>query len=151
MNPHAWPAAIEEILRYESPIQMTEPRRRQRDVRLGDVLIPAGESIALLYGSGNRDDRRFEDGDRFDVRRRATWHLAFGDGIHFCLGAHLARLEAAVALPLLLDEFGDYELAEEPTRIRSAVLRSVLRLPIARGPRRGRRAKLPLAAPIGSN
>jgi cytochrome P450 len=93
-HPDGWRAAIEEILRFESPIQVTDGRRTLRDVRVGDVIIPSGESVALIYGSGNRDERQFEDPDGFDVRRQPTRHLAFGEGIHFCLGAPLARLEA---------------------------------------------------------
>ncbi|WP_437649305.1 cytochrome P450 [Sorangium sp. So ce362] len=93
--------AFEEALRYDAPVQCLA-RRARRDVRVGDAEIPAESSLLLLYGSANRDPRRFADPDRFDpARPDAASHLSLGYGIHFCLGAPLARLEARVALEAL--------------------------------------------------
>jgi cytochrome P450 len=108
------PAAIEEMLRFESPAQAL-PRILRREVVLHGVAIPEGAQVRLLWGSANRDERTFPDPDRFDTTRDARGHLAFGQGIHFCLGAHLARLEARVAFEELLARIPDYRLAEPPT------------------------------------
>ena len=108
------PSAIEEMLRYESPAQAL-PRIARREVELHGTTIPAGAQVRLLWGSANRDERAFPDPDRFDATRDARGHLAFGQGIHFCLGAHLARLEARVAFEELLARIPDYRLAEPPT------------------------------------
>jgi cytochrome P450 len=78
---------------------------------IDDTVIPKGAKALLLYGSANRDPRKFEDPDRFDIHRNVTGHLAFGHGVHFCLGAHLARLEVATAVDHLLDEVDGLELA----------------------------------------
>jgi len=93
----------------------TLPRIARRDVVLHGVTIPAGAQVRLLWGSANRDERAFPDPDRFDTTRDARGHLAFGQGIHFCLGAHLARLETRVAFEELLARIPDYRLAEPPT------------------------------------
>lgn len=130
-HPEGWPDAIEEVLRFESPIQSIDHRRATRDVQIADTVIPAGDGVALMYGSGNRDDRQFDDPDRFDIRRKAGRNLSFGEGVHFCLGAHLARLEASIALPMLLAELGDYEVVAKPARVQSFLLRSIWRLEVA--------------------
>jgi cytochrome P450 len=96
------PAFVEETLRHEGPVQLSM-RRTTRAVELAGVAIPAGAMVIPLLGSANRDDRRFEDPDRFDLHRPERAHLAFGQGIHFCLGAALARLEAQVAVEAYLD------------------------------------------------
>lgn len=94
--------AIEEALRHDAPVQCLV-RRARRDARVGDAEIPAGSAILVLYGAANRDPRRFTEADRFDAARPdAGAHLSLGHGIHFCLGAPLARLEARVALETLL-------------------------------------------------
>jgi cytochrome P450 len=117
-EPTRIPGAIEEMVRYESPAQAL-PRIARRDVELHGTTIPAGAQVRLLWGSANRDERAFPDPDRFDPTRDARGHLAFGQGIHFCLGAHLARLEARVAFEELLARIPDYRLAERPTWRRS--------------------------------
>jgi cytochrome P450 len=105
--------AIEEILRQESPAQGLF-RLALEDVELGGVTIPAGAKVMLHYGAANRDERYFADPDAFDVHRAdADKHLAFGKGIHFCLGAPLARLELKIALPLLFDRLSNLRLAAE--------------------------------------
>ena len=91
------PNAIEELLRYEAPSPI-QSRWVSRDVELHGTVIPRGSKLALLNGSGDRDERHFEDPDRFDVRRVIDRHLAFGYGTHSCIGAALARLEGKVGL-----------------------------------------------------
>lgn len=117
-EPARIPAAVEEMLRFESPAQAL-PRIARRDVSLHGATIPSGAQVLLLWGSANRDDRAFPDADRFDAARDARGHLGFGQGIHFCLGAHLARMEARIAFEELLARIPDYRLAEPPTWRRS--------------------------------
>ena len=112
------PNAIEEMLRYEAPAQAL-PRIATRDVELHGVKIPEGSLVRLIWGSANRDEREFSDPDRFDVQRPIRRHLTFGHGVHFCLGANLARLEARVAFEELLERAPLYELEEEPGWITS--------------------------------
>jgi cytochrome P450 len=81
-----------------------------RDVEHYDRIVPAGSTILLLLSSANRDERRFPDGDRFDVTRSISQHLTFGFGIHFCLGASLARAEGRIALEEILKRFPDWEI-----------------------------------------
>jgi cytochrome P450 len=104
------PAAIEEVLRYRSPLQwvMRTPRR---DVELHGQVIPAGKLVLPVIGSANRDPKQFRDPNRFDITREPNAHVAFGHGIHACLGAPLARLEARIALTDLLDRLEEIRLA----------------------------------------
>jgi cytochrome P450 len=95
------PQLVEEVLRYDSPVQVIF-RRTTQAVELPGATIPARAAVFLLLGSANRDGQQFPDPDRFDVQRNPRDHLAFGYGIHYCLGAELARLEAKVALEVLL-------------------------------------------------
>ncbi len=104
------PAAVEETARWGSPVQWVT-RTATTDYRVDDVVIPRGARTLLFYAAANRDAAKFEDPDRFDIHRNTTGHLAFGHGLHFCLGAHLARLEAAAAIDCLLDEVDGLELA----------------------------------------
>lgn len=121
---------VEEALRYDAPVQFLF-RSATRDVELAGTVIPQGSIVLPLYASGNRDERRFPDPDRFDVRRNAQGHLAFGLGIHFCLGAPLARLEARVAFTELLRRFPALRLAGAIERVDSPFLRGVKRFPLA--------------------
>jgi cytochrome P450 len=119
--PELLPSAIEEVLRYRSPLQwmMRTPRH---DVQVRGQTIPAGSLILPVIGSANRDPRQFPDAGRFDVARDPNRHLAFGHGIHFCLGAALSRLEARIALSDLLARFDRLELAlDGPWEPRSAL------------------------------
>jgi len=103
------PQAIEEILRYEAPSPV-QARTVLRDVDYYGETVPEGSIMVLLNGSGNRDDRHFADGDRFDIHRSIDHHLSFGYGLHFCLGAALARLEGRVALDEVLKRWSDWDV-----------------------------------------
>ncbi|MCR9092615.1 MAG: cytochrome P450 [bacterium] len=108
-DPSLIPAAVEEVLRYDSPVQGLS-RVTTRDVEIRDRVIPKGARVHLLYASANRDPRVFADPDRFDITRTPNNHLAFGFGIHFCLGASLARLELRIGIETLLERAPDYRL-----------------------------------------
>jgi cytochrome P450 len=108
-DPDLLPAAIEEVVRYEAPVQFLA-RKTTRPVTLHGVTMPAGEWVLLLHAAANRDERRFDDAESFDVTRKPTRHLGFGDGIHFCLGAPLARLQARAALRSILNTIPEYEV-----------------------------------------
>jgi cytochrome P450 len=113
------PAAVEEALRWEAPVQFAA-RQAMRDVTLSGVAIPARLPVTVALGSANHDDSRWPEPERFDVRREPQTHLAFADGEHFCLGAHLARIEGAVALNAILDRLGGLRLdpdAAEPYEV----------------------------------
>jgi cytochrome P450 len=124
-----WPHAVEELNRMESPAQALS-RTATRDVTLHGLTIPAGARVMLLWGSANHDEREFPDPEVFDVTRRSPRHLAFSHGIHFCLGANLARLEARVALEEWHHRFPSYELAGEPVRARSIWARTYRSIPL---------------------
>jgi beta-dihydromenaquinone-9 omega-hydroxylase len=121
--------AVEEALRHTAPIQGMY-RSALDDYRVGDATIPRGGRVLLLFGAANRDPRRYPDPDAFDVSRNPGDHLGFGTGIHFCLGAHLARLEAIVVLEQLagrvraIERAGEYGWRENPS------LRGLARLPL---------------------
>jgi cytochrome P450 len=106
------PGAIEEFLRYESPLNLSTLRYTVEPVAVGDTVIPADEVVFLALCSANRDPARFAGPDRLDVRRNANTHLAFGHGIHHCVGAPLARLEGEIVLKALLDRFPRWEATE---------------------------------------
>jgi len=129
-TPAMIPAMIEETLRYDSPVQ-TLFRQAVDDVELAGTKIPKDSIVLPVFASANRDAERFEDADRFDVTRNPRGHVAFGFGIHFCLGASLARLEARVGFEELLARVGNLELLEPmPDYVDSFLLRgpSSLRL-----------------------
>ena len=107
------PAAFNEVLRLHAPVQFFS-RFVPEDTGLAGVTLPAGTRVLVMYGSANRDERRYPDPDRFDVRRDTTGQLSFGRGIHLCVGIHLARLEAAALLNALADRVARFELSGEP-------------------------------------
>jgi cytochrome P450 family 130 len=128
-DPALIPAAVEEMVRIEAPTQAL-PRTATRDVTLHGVTVPAGSRVMLLWGSANLDEREFPDPDRFDIHRAAPRHLGFGHGIHFCLGAPLARLESRVAFEVLLARLPDYRLAAASQRYVSNWARAWRLLPL---------------------
>ncbi len=108
-DPSLIPNAIEELLRFEAPSPV-QARYVTKDVEHYGQTVPEGSIMLLLTASANRDEREFEDADRFDIRRKIGHHLTFGYGIHFCLGSHLARLEGRVALEEVLKRFPEWEI-----------------------------------------
>jgi cytochrome P450 len=133
-EPVLLPGAIEELLRFDSPVQRTV-RTATEDVPVGGRTVRAGERVMALLGAANRDPHRFADPDRLDVARSdAQHHVSFGGGIHYCLGAPLARLEAQIAIGALLRRLPDARLVDaQPTWRPTLVLRGLTRLPLARG------------------
>ena len=128
--PWLLPAAVEEALRWQSPVQRTW-RIAKAEVELGGHRVPAAALVVLLLGAANRDPARFADPDRFDILRRDLGHLAFGAGVHACLGAFLARLEAQVAVSALLRRWPTLQLAtDRPAWRPTATLRSLATLPV---------------------
>jgi cytochrome P450 len=110
------PNAIEEILRYEAPAPCIG-RYVARDVVVHERTVAEGSVMLFLLGSANRDDRRYPDGDRFDIHRKVDQHTSFGHGIHFCMGAALARLEGRVALEEVLNRFPEWEVDRERAKL----------------------------------
>jgi cytochrome P450 len=122
--------AIEEILRYEAPSPV-QARYVSKDVEHHGRKVPEGSIMVLLNGSANRDDRQFPDGDRFDIHREIGHHLSFGYGIHFCLGAALARLEGRVALDEVLTRFPEWDVDwERAERALTSTVRGWASLPV---------------------
>ena len=125
------PNAIEELLRYEapSPVQARYVTARRRAPRRRSC--PQGSAMLLLNGSANRDERKFADGDSFDIHRKIDHHLSFGYGIHFCLGAALARLEGRVALDEVLQRFPEWEVDwDNAVQARTSTVRGWEKLPV---------------------
>lgn len=123
------PTAVEEMLRYVSPI-MCFRRTAQRDVELGGQTIREGDRVIVWYASANRDQEVFADPDRFDVGRQPNDHLGFGIGPHFCLGAHLARLEIRIMFEELLRRLPDIELEGPVSRLRSGFVNGIKHMPV---------------------
>jgi cytochrome P450 family 130 len=128
-DPSLVPAAVEEMLRLEAPTQAL-PRTTTRDVELHGVSIPMGSRVLLVFGAANLDEREFADPERFDIHRRAPRHLAFGHGIHYCLGAMLARLEGRVIFEELLSRIPEYRIVGDPQRHTSNWARAWRSLPV---------------------
>jgi cytochrome P450 len=117
-DPSLLPAAVEEMLRFTNPVNHANDRFTTEDVPVGDVVIPAGEWVFPAISSANRDPAQFPDPDRLDVGRDTSGHVAFGYGVHYCLGAPLARMETEVALGALLARFPGLSLAVPPQELR---------------------------------
>ncbi len=129
-DPSAIPMAVEEILRYDTSTQALA-RVLTHDVELHGTTLPAGMKGLLLFGSANRDERHWTEADTLDVSRNPAGHLAFGHGIHHCLGAALARLETRVALEEVLPRLGRYEIDElGAQRVHSGNVRGFAQLPV---------------------
>jgi cytochrome P450 len=130
------PGAVEEFLRYEGPINIATVRFTTQPIQVGEVEIPANEFVMISLLSANRDGERFPDPDQLDITRSAGGHLAFGHGIHYCLGAPLARLEAEIALGRLLDRFPKLELDTDPDALEwriSTLIRGPQTMPVRTG------------------
>jgi cytochrome P450 len=121
---------VEEMLRFDSALQLFE-RTAIADVELDDVVVQAGEKLAVLLGAANRDPGIFTEPDAFSVDRHPNPHLAFGAGVHFCLGAPLARVELAESLGLLVTSYPDLQLAGRPARRPTFVLRGYSSVPVS--------------------
>jgi cytochrome P450 len=128
-DPSRIPGAVEEILRYANPLHYFR-RTATADTTLRDVEIRAGDKVLMYYTSANRDEDVFADAQTFDIRRHPNPQLSFGIGEHFCLGAHLARLEGRIFFEELLDTFSTFELTGEPRRVRSNLNNGLKELPV---------------------
>jgi cytochrome P450 len=129
-NPSLLPSAIEEMLRYTSPVTVFV-RTATKDTELHGISVKAGDRAAMFYPSANRDEARFNDPDRFDIGRAPNPHLAFGGGgTHFCLGANLARVEASALVPEVLSRMTDLELAGPVERVRSNLMNGIHSMPV---------------------
>jgi cytochrome P450 len=124
------PMIIEETLRYDPPVQLAG-RTAAEDMTIGEVVVPKGDTMMLLLAAAHRDPAAFDRPDVFDPGRESTRHLAFGHGVHFCLGAPLARLEARVALSAVTARFPHAKLAGEPVYKPNVTLRGMASLPVA--------------------
>jgi cytochrome P450 len=143
-DPSLLPAAVEELLRFTSPVNHANDRFTAEEVLIGGTVIPAGEWVLPATSSANRDPAQFPDPDRLDLGRDTSGHVAFGHGVHHCLGAPLARMEAEVALGALLARFPEITLAVPPDELRwrpISVINGLESLPVrlmdaepARGP-----------------
>jgi cytochrome P450 len=126
----AIPNGVEELLRFDAPFQKSA-RITTREVELHGRKIPQQARVLLLWGSANRDERRFDDPDRLDVKRKPERHLSFGDGIHHCLGAPLMRLMARTALQSVLTKMPEYEVVGPMERAIKQNSRGFRKLPVA--------------------
>ncbi|MFC7718312.1 cytochrome P450 [Nonomuraea recticatena] len=126
------PTAVEELMRYDTPLQMFE-RWVLEDIEVGGVSIPKGVEIALLFGSANRDPEVFDRPDTLDVGRADNPHISFGAGIHFCLGAPLARIELVESFGALLRRAPDIALVEEPEWNPGYIIRGLRSLDVSCG------------------
>ncbi|MEO6891433.1 MAG: cytochrome P450 [Ktedonobacteraceae bacterium] len=129
-EPALMPTAIEEVLRYLPPVWFLF-RQTKTDVDLASQHIPANQVVLTWLASANRDPAQFPDPDRFDITREPNRHLAFGHGIHFCVGAPLARLEAKIALPMMLDQLKNLQRVEGvPITVHTGIVFVIRSLPV---------------------
>jgi cytochrome P450 len=132
-NPSLIGSAVEELLRYTSPVQMATERFARENVNISGTTIPRGDLVLAVIGSANHDEEQFENPDTLDIRRDPNKHLAFGKGIHHCLGASLARMEAQIAIATLLSRIGNLHLAVGPAALQwhqGLFLRGLEKLPL---------------------
>jgi cytochrome P450 PksS len=147
-HPEAWqqlqdqPAliasAVEEMLRYDCPVERAPMRYAAEDVEFGNVTIQRGDAVSVVLGSANRDSRQFSDADTFTITRDPNRHIAFGHGVHYCLGAALTRLEGRVAVQVLMQGMPDLRLAVDNQQLRwrtHPIMRGLQRLPVTWTPR----------------
>jgi cytochrome P450 len=127
-------SAIEEQLRFSSPVQSFY-RTARVDYQVGSAIIPKGARVLLAWGAANRDPRQFDDPDVFRAERNPTGHVAFGSGVHLCLGAQLARMEGQAVLREIVDNVERVEVVGEPTWTRNPNLRGLTRMDVRLTPR----------------
>jgi cytochrome P450 len=132
-SPDLVPGAVDELLRFDSPVQMTQ-RIATETLDIGGHSVQEGDEIVLVLGAANRDPSIFDDPDRLRLHRDSRRHVAFGGGIHHCLGAMLARMEAQVVISQLLRRFTQIELAGSPVRRPTFTLRGLQSLPVTLRP-----------------
>lgn len=135
-RPDGIPAVVEELLRVDSPVMLSTQRFTTQPVQVGDVTIPEGEVVMIAVGSANRDESRFSRPDELDVGRGSRGHVAFGHGMHYCLGAPLARLEGEIALGQLVTRFPDARIALPATELRrrqASIMNGYAALPVLLG------------------
>ena len=132
-NPNLTRGAFEEVLRFEAPVQ-TFFRTTTRALEVGGVRMGEGEKVLLFLAAANRDPRRWDQPDRFDVKRRATGHMTFGTGIHGCVGQAVARLESEAVLGAFIKRIASFELAGEPRPRLNNTLRGLDSLPLRIAP-----------------
>ncbi len=121
------------MLRHSGPLETTTERYPREDTSIAGVMIPRGELVFVVLASANRDDQQFKDADSLDLGREPNPHVAFGQGVHYCLGAPLARLEGQIAISTLLRRMSDLKLAIPPPGLRwrrGLVLRGLEALPV---------------------
>jgi cytochrome P450 len=128
-EPSLIPSAIEELLRYNGPVQATA-RVATTDIEVGGVTVKGGQMAMAVLGAANHDPAKYPDPEKLDLRRNPTDHMGFGDGIHFCIGAPLARAEAQIAFEELLKRYAVIEAAGEPTFGGTFIIRGPKKLPI---------------------
>jgi cytochrome P450 len=133
-DPSLIQGAVEELLRYDGPVQRTGRTVASGEVELGGATLKEGEPVVAIVAAANRDPAQFADPDRLDITRTDNQHLAFGAGIHYCVGAPLARVEAQIAINTLLRRFPTLTLQEEtPTWRETAIIRGLTSLPLSAG------------------
>ncbi len=133
-NPALVESAIEEMLRYTSPLDIASQRFAREDMKINSASIRQGDVVIAMIGSANHDESQFPDPEKFDITREPNKHLSFGQGVHFCIGAPLARLEGQIALTALFRRFPNLRLAQEPDSLRwrrSLIVRGLEELPVA--------------------
>jgi cytochrome P450 PksS len=133
-NPALVESAIEEMLRYTSPLDIASQRFAREDMKINSASIRQGDVVIAVIGSANHDESQFPDAEKFDITREPNKHLSFGQGVHFCIGAPLARLEGQIALTTLFRRFPNLRLAQEPDSLRwrrSLIVRGLEELPVA--------------------
>ena len=123
--------AVEELLRYTSPVEIATERFAREDVTIAGTTIPRGELVLAVLASANRDERRFDKPDVLDISRQPNEHLAFGYGLHYCLGAPLARLELAILFATLLRRLPLMDVVAEPTWKPTYILRGLAELRVS--------------------
>ena len=132
-DPELWPNAVEELIRWNTSVQMI-PRSAAADVKVGDKVIAKGDNVLVVLAMANRDPAEYDRPNELDLTRTGGKPLGFGHGIHYCLGQALARMELRIGLRAVIDRFGDYTIDESKVEWRQvATLRSPTTLPVKRG------------------